>query len=501
MANTIANFLVGVGLDTKEFDKGSRDIDTALSGFRSKAQLAGGALAAAFGAVGVAAIKSGSEADAFMRKVEKFSTAPRFIYNLGNAFQRMGGQADDAISTIAKTEGILDSLRKGDPSALTEAGLAQVDVSQLQTSRNGEELLANLADVISRTSNDERGEFQRRSLAETFGLSDEGLKLLRQGRSELYRAIGDVDRIAENLERAALAGREYQEAMADVNLEFKRIGNTLGAEVLPHFSTLLRDFSGFLSESMPKVKKAADFAMDNKGATASIALGTAMWASLGTGSAIASKLGLKMASGAMRGGSRLGFYGAAAGAMHGAYEYVTEGQEGETAKDIRRKLDKNPNAISEYILSGDTNNPIGNPRSLFNRKEPSARDAIEASEPKKDSRRKDSVVYQDYAPEPHYSDDANLREYANETVPNTWWRNGVADPIEAAQNTPSAQASLANKPKSLIEDLRTAKTVPPPIVIENKLMLNEREIAKTIRKVNAEDNYNAYTEVVTTESR
>lgn len=354
MAKTIANFLVGVGLDTKNFDQGSRNVDTALSGFRSKAQLAGGALTAAFSAAGLAAISAGTKADEFMRRVEKFSTAPRFIYNLGNAFYKMGGQDDDAIKTIEKTEGILDALRKGDASALEAAGLAQVDVSQLQRAQNGEELLASLADVLSRTPNTTHGEFQRRSLAETFGLSNEGLKLLTQGRDAMYAAANEVDKYAGNLEKAAIAGRDYSQALAGVNLEFKKIGDTLAVAVLPQFTSLLRDFTGFLNQNAPKVKSAADFVLENPGATAAVGGGLAAGMTLSTIAAISSKLGLKMAAGAASGGARLGYAGAALGAMHGAYEYVSDGK-GTSARDLSDQLKTNPNAVSDYIRAGTVN--------------------------------------------------------------------------------------------------------------------------------------------------
>lgn len=426
MAKTIANFLVGIGLDTKDFDKGAKGVDTSLSGFRSKASLAGGAIAAAFAGASLAAINAGKSSDEFMRKVAKFDTSSRFVYNLGNAFKLLGGDAEDAISTIERAEGVLDALRKGDASALESAGLAQVDVSRLQTSRDGQELLMNLADIMSSPNTQD---WQKRSLQETFGLSNEGLALLSKGREGIESAIASVDKYSNNLETAAEAGREYAEALAKVNIQLNDMSQSLAGKILPKFTSLINGFSKLIDDNEKKIGAAGDYIAENIGAAATAGVGLGVYGVANTGAAIASKLGMKGLATVGRGAAMGGVAGAAAGAGSLLWDLKASDIESMTGYDV-----------SKYYR----------------------------------------------APSETWADVKG------------WWRSGVASNADAAASSPAALA--ARKP-SLSEMARSDASVPPPIVVESKLYLNEREIAKTVRKVNAEDTYNAYTEVLTTESR
>ena len=345
MAKTIANFLVGIGLDTKDFDKGSKSVDTSLSGFRSKAQLAGGAIAAAFGAASVAAINAGNRSDEFIRKVAKFDTSSRFIYNLGNAFRLMGGNAEDAITTISKAEGILDALRKGDASALESAGLAQVDVSRLQTSRDGEELLKNLSDILSSPNTKD---WQKRSLQETFGLSNEGLVLLSKGRAEIDAVVNGVDKYAEGLEKAAEAGRAYSEALSKVGIQFDHIGNVLADKLLPKFTEIINGVSGFIDKNMPRIGAAADYIADNAGAVTAIGGGLAAGATAGAASSVAAKLGMKGLARIGAGASYGGYAGAAIGAGSLLYDLKSSDIKDVTGYDVS-KYYRSPSETVEAI--------------------------------------------------------------------------------------------------------------------------------------------------------
>lgn len=445
MARSIANFLVGIGLDTTDWDKGARKVDTNLSSFRSKASLAGGALAAAFSAASLAAIKAGDNADKFALKVAKFDTSRRFIYNLGNAFKMMGGNAEEAVSAIASAEGVLDQLRKGDASALTAAGLAQVDVSKLQQSATGEEFLMNLSELMPNLQ-----KWQQRSLQETFGLSDAAMKTLQDGRGRFEQLIADADKYADNLDKAAKAGREYNEALAKVGIQFEYIAQKLADGILPQFTSLLNGFSEFIDKNMSKVGAAADYISDNSGAVAAVGGGLTL-ATIGSAvKGIGGKLGMRALTAAGTGAT----YGGAAGAAAGVGSLLYDLK----ASDIK---DMTGYDVSPYYRApSETVAAIG------------------------DWWRRDSNKSQ--------SQRHNLSKIArsDESIPSPDWYKGSA--------TTPAQSVMR---PSLSQQARSDNSVPQPIVIDNRITLDGRELARWKNEQDALTNFATIDEISSTVAR
>lgn len=424
MAKTIANFLVGVGLDTKDFDKGSRQVDTSLSGFRSKAGLAGSAIAAAFSAAGLAAIHAGNKADKFALSVAKFDTSRRFIYNLGNAFRLMGGDASEAVDAISNAESILDKLKKGDASALEAAGLAQVNVSSLQTAQDGEELLRRLSSMMP-----DLEKWQQRSLQQTFGLSDAAMRTLQNGTQRFDELIAQADKYADNLDKAAEAGRAYNIELAKLGIQFDEIGQILAIKILPQFSSLLGGFSSFLDKNMPKVSAAADYIAENVGGVTAIGAGLTAATVGGATAGIGSKLGIGALSTLGRGVALGGGAGVAAGGASLLYDLK--------ASDIE-SMTGLKNVGKYYRAPSETVSAIGK-----------------------------------------------------------WWRGGTVSPADAAASSPSAMAS---KP-TLSQMARSDASIPPPIVIDNRVTLNGREMAKFVNEVNSEQRFEAVTDMTSTVNR
>lgn len=424
MAKTIANFLVGVGLDTKDFDKGSRQVDTSLSGFRSKAGLAGSAIAAAFSAAGLAAIHAGNKADKFALSVAKFDTSRRFIYNLGNAFRLMGGDASEAVDAISNAESILDKLKKGDASALEAAGLAQVNVSSLQTAQDGEELLRRLSSMMP-----DLEKWQKRSLQQTFGLSDAAMRTLQNGTQRFDELIAQADKYADNLDKAAEAGRAYNIELAKLGIQFDEIGQILAIKILPQFSSLLGGFSSFLDKNMPRVEQAVEYAGENIGALSTVGGGLTMAAIGSFLSGAGAKLGIKAATTIGRGAQVGGVAGAVAGT--GAMLYDLKSTDIEAITGLQ-------NVGKYYRAPSETVSAIGK-----------------------------------------------------------WWRGGTVSPADAAASSPSAMAS---KP-TLSQMARSDASIPPPIVIDNRVTLNGREMAKFVNEVNSEQRFEAVTDMTSTVNR
>src|SRR5690554_786006 len=111
MTKVLQNFLIGVGLDTEQYDKGAKNVESSLGRMRTLVGFTGAAITGAFAAAGGAAIAAAHRNDQFMLSVEGLRTAPEYIYAYGRALAAMGGDADNAVAAIKGIEKAQDDLR------------------------------------------------------------------------------------------------------------------------------------------------------------------------------------------------------------------------------------------------------------------------------------------------------------------------------------------------------------------------------------------------------
>jgi hypothetical protein len=443
MARSIANFLVGIGLDTTDWDKGARKVDTNLSSFRSKASIAGGALAAAFSAASLAAIKAGTDADKFVRKVSNMDTSTKYVYSLTSAFERLGGGADDAFNAISRAEEVLRQLRSGDASALTSATKAsQLNLQSLQGATNGEDFINRLSDIMAQPGVQN---WQKVALQDAFSISNEARAGMEQGSAHLRALVEDASKYAENLEKAAQAGREYSATLAKINDQVAFIGQELSSKILPRFTEILNGFSGFIDRNIDKVPAAADYAAENAGGISAIFGGLTL-SSMG---AMASKWLPTIGKGAMTAGRAT----TAAGAASLLWDVRPEHIESLTGWKPNSYIWDNTPAdvardVGDWWRGGKANSP---------------------------ATRK-----------------TNLSQIArsDESVPSPDWYKGSA--------TTPAQSVMR---PSLSQQARSDASVPQPIVIDNRITLDGREMARWKKEQDALINFATIDEISSTVAR
>lgn len=309
MAKTIANFLVGIGLDTKDWDKGGKNVDRGLDGFKTKAGIAGTAIAAAFSAASLAAISAGKRADEFKLKFSQSDSSMKYAYNLGNAFKRMGADADQAYGAILTAEEKLDRLRSGDKGVFNDLAMAGIATGGYSTASTGEEMIKRLIEDLPSMNS-----YQQRVAAQAFGLDAAGMNAMSMGAEKLNALMLEVGKHSENLDAAAEAGRKFNDQMARAGIIMDGIGDKLAVKILGPFTGLLDSFNTFLEKNMPRVDKAVDYAGDNAGAISAIGGGITLASIGGLLSGAGGKLGLKAATTIGRGAQVGGLAGAFAGA-------------------------------------------------------------------------------------------------------------------------------------------------------------------------------------------
>lgn len=331
MARSIANFLVGVGLDTKDFDKGSQNVQTDLSRFRSLAGLAGTALAGAFSAASLAAINAGNRVDKLALQMDKFNTSASFANSYGNVLKTLGGDAQDAVQAIASAEQALDKLRKGDASVFEALAFSRADVKNLASSESGEDLLRRLSGMAP-----DMNKQQQRYMQDALGISDAALKSLTLGRREFDSLIDKSAALSPNFEKATEAAREYNKTLAEINNKFQGFTDTLAAKLLPQFTEVIKSLDKFISNNAGKIDKAIDYAVDNSGTLATIAGGTALSAGGAVASGLGSKFGIRALSTLGAGASYGGAAGVAAGTGSLLYDLKASDIQDITGYDVSK---------------------------------------------------------------------------------------------------------------------------------------------------------------------
>lgn len=341
MSNTIKNFLVGVGLDTKDFDKGSKNVVTNLSRFRSLSLAAGAAMIGAFSMAGTSAIAAGGRIDKFVLSTERLSASTGFIYNYGNALRSLGGDASEAVSAVTSIDKALDDLRlKGEFGAFSEAAFARADVNALSRAANAEEFLRISAEIVPTLDKQQQRLFQ-----ESFALSNATMRSLQEGPRRFDEMINRAGRLTGSLGDSIDASREFNKELSEFNQRMEGIGNTLAGTVLPAFTGILEAVNGFIDNSKGQIQSVADItAKSPVGAT----LAAAGVGASATGAAL-SGVGLR---GIGAGVSRLGGPATAVGLGMMAWDVKPDDIEGLTGM-----------RPSDYIF--DTT-PVEGARDLYN---------------------------------------------------------------------------------------------------------------------------------------
>lgn len=274
MAQTLQNFVVGIGLDTKDFKKGAKEVDSNLGLIKSRILLTSAAVAGAFGLAFTAAVNAGNRIDQIALASAKLDTSAKFVNDYGNALRLLGGDASESLASLNAVEDALAQFRvKGSFSAFEDPALAGVDVQALSQAKNGEEFLRMLSDMLPGLNKD-----QQRLIQQNFGFSDATMASLRNGSKYFDEIVGKAEMLAPGFENSVEAARKFNQQLTEINLKFEGIGNKLAEKILGPLGNFIEDANNFMSENGWRIDKAAEVAGKSPvGSTiAAAGLGTAL---------------------------------------------------------------------------------------------------------------------------------------------------------------------------------------------------------------------------------
>lgn len=297
-SKVLKSFLIGIGYDTKALEAGDKKIGASLNGIKSNALGISAALVGAFGAGASAIVGVANRVDKLAMSTQNLRTSQAAVYNYGNALKLMGGDAADAVETLAHFEEIQNNLRlKGDAGPISDLATAGIDVSSLYQTNTGEEFMRALADMIPKLD-----EGQRAQVQSSLGLSDGVFRSLAGGVEQLDETMkranaltGSVDQLTEN-------SRKLADNSAQLGLIIEGVKNELAEKFLPSLIGATEGVNNFLKEYRPEISKGIDALAENPQATAGIGIGAATTVA-GAG---LSKIGLSGIGGALKGAGQIG---------------------------------------------------------------------------------------------------------------------------------------------------------------------------------------------------
>lgn len=246
MANVITSFLVGIGLDTSEFESGEKRVNQAMEGVKSSTLAIGSAMAAAAIGAGVRVDQLAEKSRKLQDQLYRTNTETTWAQGYGVALTELGGNADDAVGRITGLEEKLAAIKMGDRGWVDSLGPAGFDAGDLAQARDAQDFITRAADQFSRATHT-----QQVNMAAVLGLTDAEFKLWQQGGSYVdahTRQLAEQIGYTESLNQKQY---EYSQSWVELNLEMDKAGNTISEIMLPGMTELVKkanEYTGALNK-------------------------------------------------------------------------------------------------------------------------------------------------------------------------------------------------------------------------------------------------------------
>jgi hypothetical protein len=290
MANVLTSFLVGIGWDTTDFDKGSRNIDRGLQSVKTSALGISAAILGVFAGVAGAAVNTAQRVDQLSLATQNLNTNKQFVSNLGGAMKLMGGDAAAALTEVRGIEEALTNLQlKKEMGPFTDLAYAGVDITHLTNKSTAEGFLSELSDQLPKLNNN-----QRQIVQKSLGLSDATMKAISNGSQQFEALVQRSQDLTGTITQLTDNSRKLSDQMAEFGLRMIGITNELTEKTLPGLVSLSTWANQFVEKHRDDISGVIDTVAENPGSTVALG-GGALATALG---ALTSKLGLTSLGGA-----------------------------------------------------------------------------------------------------------------------------------------------------------------------------------------------------------
>ena len=216
----ISEFLVALGLDGSDFEKGIKKAENDLGFFRSTALQVGASLASAFSlkSLTVDFSKQNRELD---QMAKKLGLTRDQVHGLDMAFQAFGASEGESVSVLEGLAQTMAGFQKGDIGNIGELAKIGINADSIVNAKNSYEALLSVADQAKGMSLK-----QRQNLASALGLTPQALDLITQGRNE-------IEYLAKEMAKSRPHTAEMAQASRSFTQEWARMTNSLGGALDP----------------------------------------------------------------------------------------------------------------------------------------------------------------------------------------------------------------------------------------------------------------------------
>lgn len=228
----IDNLMIGLGLEVshRDFQEGR----SAILGLRS-AGLATGAVLTAAGVAMNEAQKQAGEISAWSRQAEALGLSADEADRLGFALEQVGGESDNAISTLEQVRDLRDSIRFGEGGGLLDAALYGIDPKPIMQAQSEMAALLELARQVQGL--DERN---RNKALSALGLDATGQANLLRGGAEQMQALMDrASELRTLTEQEVEASQELMQAQGELSRAFDELQDQLTLGLAPALTEII----------------------------------------------------------------------------------------------------------------------------------------------------------------------------------------------------------------------------------------------------------------------
>ena len=341
---SIAEFVVGLGMDSSDFNRGLQGAEAKLGAFKSTILQTGAALGTAFTFKGLTFdfAKQVNEA----RQLAQFlGISTNNLVSMQRVAESFGADIGEMNSLFAGIAQAKSGVAVGQIGVFQELAKAGINVTDLIGAKDANEAVLRLSAQLEKIGNFDA----RKNVAAAIGLTPATLDMMIAGRKRLEELQKEYKDIRPVTERAEKASREWIAGLAELKTRGGRYSDALATEVTSGINRVIASINSFLRTNQGLIDQITGPAFKAIGENVeAVALGLGV---LGSASVLGGITKMTAAIGGLAG--IMGGLAASATAVGGAFAALwlwDKNPEDLFGKDFGKFLNMTPGELTEYIF-------------------------------------------------------------------------------------------------------------------------------------------------------
>lgn len=180
---------------------------------------------------------------------QRLDVTAQDLDSLQFAFEKSGGSAGDAVSSLEAANNAIDQLKLGGSAAFDLSSMWDLDVDPLMQAGDAMEFMLRLSEQLEGRSTQ-----QRRNILDALGMGGEAtFELLSGGRNDLEGVLAQAQELSPTMGELVDNSREFNEALSELARSTQSVANIVGADLLPQLTGFADWTSGFLSDNRTEI--------------------------------------------------------------------------------------------------------------------------------------------------------------------------------------------------------------------------------------------------------